>query len=168
MGLISWVTWYISSTRVFKRLAENTLDTYQGNVKGRGRYRMEPVCFGCDNEDHVFLRGGTIFCPKGNDPDIKAKADARFKEISDRAKDRADNKLTKTQEYWHKKDPDRSVFTSKSLKKIKNQVFAANIDGSTFSSNSYYRPARSMIYLGYIHRPSTYKFVRANKMYSIM
>ena len=48
---------------------------------------MKWACFGCGDEDHVFLRGGMILRPNDNDPAIKVKADAKFKEISDRAKD---------------------------------------------------------------------------------
>ena len=52
------------------------------------------------------------------------------------------DKLSKTQERWRKKDPGLSDFAGKSLGKIKNQVFAADADVSTLSSNSYYRPGR--------------------------
>ena len=47
------------------------------------------------------------------------------------------DKLTETQKCWCKICPDLSDFTGKSLDKIKNQVLAADSDGSTLISRSY-------------------------------
>ena len=84
-GLIDQMTGTIASARALKSQAESTLDTYQGKTKGRGRYMSKWVYFGWGNEYHVFSRGKIIFCPKANDSDIKAKDDAKFKDISDGA-----------------------------------------------------------------------------------
>ena len=50
------------------------------------------------------------------------------------------DKLTKMEERWCKIHSDLSDFTGKSLEKIKNQVLAADVDGSTLISHSYYGP----------------------------
>ena len=67
-------------------------------------------------------------CPKANDPDVKAKVEAKYKEIANKS-----NRLTDSQEHWHKKDPDLKYFSGNSLEKIKNQVIAANTNGSSIT-----------------------------------
>ena len=107
------------------------------------------VYFECDSKGHLFSKNGKILCPKANNPVIKANADAKFKDISERS-----NKLTGLQERWQKTDPDLNDFNGKSLKKIKFQVIAANTDSSTIETiesnrrynsdhnHSYYGPGR--------------------------
>jgi hypothetical protein len=47
-------------------------------------------CWGCGSPDHVYSdRTGTIFCPRGSEPAIKAKFDATRKDFQDRRKARS-------------------------------------------------------------------------------
>ena len=104
----------------------------------------------CDSLEHVFSQHGKTLFPRAHEATIKAKAEAKFKEISDRP-----GKVTNSQERWRKKSPNLGDFSGESLKKITKQVYAAKVeaDGSTIDSessrghdddrsHSYYGPSR--------------------------
>ena len=88
------------------------------------------MCFGCGKNDHMYSRNIQITCPHAHEPDVKAKAEAKFKEIRDRP-----GKNSESQERWRKKSPNLSDFSGKSLEKIKSQVFSADADESTIETS---------------------------------
>ena len=101
--------------------------------------------------DHLFAWNGETRCPKVNNPIIRAKAGAKYKEIIDNPDNR-----TGASEHWHKQYPELTDFTGRSLENIKIQVYAAGDNGSTITmaksnchwnndalGHSYYGPSRN-------------------------
>ena len=121
--IIGRVNGNLTLARAFKSQVEKTIDIYQN--KGRGR--RKPVCFGC-NGDHCFARNGETVCSKTNEPGIRATANAKHKEISDRKANK-----TGAQERWRKDRPDLVDFSGKSPNNIKSQVFPADANGSSIT-----------------------------------
>ena len=133
-GLVLRVTGTVATARGYPSQAENTMKEHDGS-KGAAKGRRRNYCFGCGDPDHVFSRDGKIICPRGHERAIKAAAEAKFKEIRERPK-----KVTDSEERWRKKTPNLSDFTGKNLKKITEQVYAAeaeaDADGSTIDTDS--------------------------------
>ena len=135
-GLVIRVTGAVSTARGYPSQAEKTIEKYDGGKtagKNNRRGKKPNECFGCGSLEHVFSRNGKTLCPRAHEPAIKARADAKFKEIANRP-----GKVTDSQERWRKKSPNLSDFSGESLKKITNQVYAAeaDADGSTIDTES--------------------------------
>ena len=68
-------------------------------------------------------------CRRAHEPDFKAKAEAKFREISHRP-----GRNSESQGRWHKKSPNLSDFSGKSTKKIKIKIFNTDADESNIDT----------------------------------
>ena len=83
-----------------------------------------------NKKDHMHSRNGRITCTRAHEPGVKAKDEAKFKEIKD-----CPGRNSQSQEHWRKKSLNLSDFCGKSLEKIKSQVFSADTNESIIDTS---------------------------------